>query len=67
MLFLVGLPVFFLECAVGQFDSKGPIVSWNVSPAFRGIGVMMVLYSGFVGIYYNVIIAYSIFYTNFKI
>ena len=62
MLFAVGLPVFFLECAVGQFDSRGPIVSWNVSPAFRGIGVMMVLYSAYVGIYYNVIIAYSVYY-----
>merc|ERR1719210_232109 len=62
MLVILGLPVFFMECAIGQFDSRGPIESWNISPAFRGIGWMMVLYSGFVGIYYNVIIAYSIFY-----
>ena len=62
MLVFVGLPVFYMECAIGQFDSRGPIESWNISPAFRGVGCMMVIYSAFVGIYYNVIIAYSIFY-----
>lgn len=62
MLVFVGLPVFYMECAVGQFDSRGPIESWNISPAFRGVGAMMVIYSAFVGIYYNVIIAYAIYY-----
>lgn len=62
MLVFVGLPVFYMECAIGQFDSRGPIESWNISPAFRGVGCMMVIYSAFVGIYYNVIIAYAIYY-----
>lgn len=62
MLLVVGLPTVFMEGAVGQFDSRGVLESWNISPAFRGIGWMMVFYMGFVGIYYNVIIAYSIYY-----
>lgn len=36
MLALVGLPLFFLEFAFGQFASLGPISIWNVSPLFKG-------------------------------
>lgn len=62
MLFLAGIPIFFLEVCMSQFSSLGPIAVWNISPAFRGVGVMMVVFSSFVGIYYNTIIGYSVFY-----
>lgn len=62
MLLVAGIPIFFMEVSIAQFSSYGPIKLWNICPAFRGIGMMMVTYSAFVALYYNTIIAYSIFY-----
>lgn len=62
MLALAGLPLFFLECSLGQFASLGPVSVWNILPLFQGVGITMVLISIFVTIYYNVIIAYSLYY-----
>ncbi|XP_063793615.1 sodium- and chloride-dependent neutral and basic amino acid transporter B(0+)-like [Pseudophryne corroboree] len=62
MLALAGLPVFFLECSLGQFASLGPIEIWRLVPLFQGLGVTMVLISGLISIYYNVIVAYSLYY-----
>jgi len=33
---MAGLPMFFLEMAVGQFSSLGPISVWKVLPLFKG-------------------------------
>ncbi|XP_077137624.1 sodium- and chloride-dependent neutral and basic amino acid transporter B(0+)-like [Ranitomeya variabilis] len=62
MLALAGLPLLFLECSLGQFASLGPIEIWRIVPLFQGVGFTMVLISTLVSIYYNVIIAYSLFY-----
>ncbi|XP_013363163.1 PREDICTED: sodium- and chloride-dependent neutral and basic amino acid transporter B(0+) isoform X3 [Chinchilla lanigera] len=62
MLIFAGLPLFFLECSLGQFVSQGPVMVWRSVPLLQGIGITMVLISVFVSIYYNVIIAYSIYY-----
>jgi solute carrier family 6 amino acid transporter-like protein 5/7/9/14 len=62
MLFFAGLPLFFMEMTLGQFSSLGPISVWNVVPAARGLGVAMVVISALVCIYYNMIIAYTLYY-----
>ncbi|XP_072173164.1 sodium- and chloride-dependent glycine transporter 1-like [Diadema setosum] len=62
MLCLAGVPLFFLELAFGQYCSSGPIRAWNAVPLMRGVGYGMVVVSAIVGIYYNVIITYSLFY-----
>ncbi|XP_040179608.1 sodium- and chloride-dependent neutral and basic amino acid transporter B(0+)-like isoform X2 [Rana temporaria] len=62
MLALAGLPLLFLECSLGQFASLGPIEIWRIAPLFQGVGYTMVIISTLVSIYYNVIIAYSLFY-----
>lgn len=36
MLFLIGLPLFFLEISLAQYTKFGPIEIWKVVPAFRG-------------------------------
>ena len=36
-LFLIGIPVMFLEFSVGQFMSRGPVKSWVMVPIFKGI------------------------------
>ncbi|KAG8553304.1 hypothetical protein GDO81_003364 [Engystomops pustulosus] len=62
MLAFSGLPLFFLECSLGQFSSLGPIEVWRVVPILQGVGLLMVTITTFVAIYYNVIIAYSLYY-----
>eukprot|EP00063_Salmo_salar_P028016 XP_014002851.1 PREDICTED: sodium-dependent neutral amino acid transporter SLC6A17-like [Salmo salar] len=54
---------FWLELAVGQRIRRGSIGVWNyVYPQLGGIGVSSLMVCGFVGLYYNVIIGWSIFY-----
>ncbi|KAM7401916.1 hypothetical protein PAMP_017193 [Pampus punctatissimus] len=62
MLVLAGIPLFFLESAFGQFCSQGAINIWRAVPILRGVGVAMVMVNLIVSIYYNVIIAYSLYY-----
>ena len=37
MLFVTGIPLFFLESAFGQYASSGVISIWKASPIFQGI------------------------------
>ncbi|KAI5093587.1 sodium- and chloride-dependent neutral and basic amino acid transporter B(0+) [Silurus meridionalis] len=62
MLSVAGLPLFFMESSIGQFCSQGPINMWKAVPMLQGVGITMMLVSTFVAIYYNVVIAYSIYY-----
>nr|XP_002741096.1 PREDICTED: sodium- and chloride-dependent glycine transporter 1-like [Saccoglossus kowalevskii] len=62
MLFLAGIPLFFMELAFGQFASQGPFTIWTICPLFKGVGYAMVTISFLVTIYYNVIIGYAIYY-----
>ena len=36
MLATVGLPLFFMELAFGQFASLGPIAIWRINPLMKG-------------------------------
>ncbi|XP_013404985.1 sodium- and chloride-dependent glycine transporter 1 [Lingula anatina] len=62
MLFMVGMPIFFLELALGQFSSSGPLTCFKLAPLFTGVGYGMVIVSGLVAIYYNMIIGWSLYY-----
>ncbi|GIY31018.1 sodium- and chloride-dependent glycine transporter 1 [Caerostris extrusa] len=64
IIFLVicGIPLFFLEMSLGQFGSLGPIAIWKISPIFKGVGFGMAIVSAVVCIYYNVIIAWALYY-----
>ncbi|MBN3303113.1 S6A17 protein, partial [Amia calva] len=63
LLIIIGIPLFFLELAVGQRIRRGSIGVWNyVCPRLGGIGFSSLIVCGFVGLYYNVIIGWSIFY-----
>ncbi|KAK3100556.1 hypothetical protein FSP39_021741 [Pinctada imbricata] len=61
-LILVGLPIFFMELSFGQFASLGPFTIWRVSPFFKGVGFGSIIISAMTAIYYNVVIAYALFY-----
>lgn len=62
LMLLVGKPMYFMEVAVGQFTSLGPMSIWRCLPIAKGVGVAMVVVSLIVAVYYNVILAYTVFY-----
>ncbi|CAG5136544.1 unnamed protein product, partial [Candidula unifasciata] len=59
---LIGKPMYFMELVMGQFSGKGPTRVWDMNPSAKGIGVSMCIISLIVAIYYNVIMAYTLFY-----
>ncbi|KAJ7375373.1 hypothetical protein OS493_002129 [Desmophyllum pertusum] len=65
LLFLTfgGIPIFFLEQCVGQFTQAEPVHAWNkLCPLLRGIGFASIAVSFLVSVYYNVIMAWSLYY-----
>ncbi|XP_064417741.1 sodium-dependent neutral amino acid transporter B(0)AT2 [Latimeria chalumnae] len=63
LLMVIGIPIFFLELAVGQRIRRGSIGVWNyISPRMGGIGFASCIVCFFVALYYNVIIGWSLFY-----
>ncbi|KAL6476756.1 hypothetical protein MHYP_G00152550 [Metynnis hypsauchen] len=63
LLVVVGVPLFFMELAAGQSIRQGSIGVWkHISPRLAGIGYSSCMVCFFVALYYNVIIAWSLFY-----
>ena len=63
MLFLIGMPLLFLEVALGQYSNSGPTkVFGRLAPAMKGIGFSMLFVSCIIGVYYPVILAWAIHY-----
>lgn len=63
LMLVVGIPLFFLELAAGQSIRQGSIGVWKyISPRLAGIGYSSCVVCFFVALYYNVILAWSIFY-----
>nr|XP_020463768.1 sodium- and chloride-dependent taurine transporter-like isoform X2 [Monopterus albus] len=62
-LFGGGLPVFFLEVALGQYTSEGGITCWaKLCPIFAGIGYASIVIVSLLNIYYIVILAWGLYY-----
>ena len=63
MLFILGIPLFYLELTFGQATRKGTIMAWyTIAPNLVGIGVSSFVINCFVCLYYNVIIAWVFYY-----
>uniref|UniRef100_A0A6A7FYT7 Transporter n=3 Tax=Hirondellea gigas TaxID=1518452 RepID=A0A6A7FYT7_9CRUS len=62
MLLTCGMPLMFFELSLGQFGREGPITVWKICPLFQGIGYAMFMISFFIGCYYNVILAWALYY-----
>ncbi|KAM9837978.1 sodium-dependent neutral amino acid transporter B(0)AT2-like [Aulostomus maculatus] len=63
LMLVVGIPLFFLELAAGQAIRQGSIGVWkSISPRLSGIGYSSCVVCFFVALYYNVILAWSLFY-----
>ncbi|KAF4081794.1 hypothetical protein AMELA_G00165140 [Ameiurus melas] len=58
-----GLPLLYLELAIGQSLRKGSIGVWNsISPYLGGVGVASMMVSFLVGVFYNTILAWVLWY-----
>ncbi|XP_044298920.1 sodium-dependent neutral amino acid transporter B(0)AT1-like isoform X1 [Varanus komodoensis] len=63
LLVLEGIPLLHLEFAIGQRLRKGSVGVWSsIHPTLKGVGIAAMLVSFLVGLYYNTIIAWVMWY-----
>ncbi|KAG2459026.1 INE protein, partial [Polypterus senegalus] len=63
MLVLVGIPLLYMELAIGQYLRLGPVHSLaKVCPLLKGVGMATVAISFIMCTYYNVIITWALYY-----
>ncbi|KAK7506550.1 hypothetical protein BaRGS_00002025 [Batillaria attramentaria] len=61
-LFLLGIPLFALETAFGQYGGYGPTRIWSINPAFKGVGLAMLVITLVISPYYGVVISWGVYY-----
>ncbi|XP_024659741.2 sodium- and chloride-dependent GABA transporter 2 [Maylandia zebra] len=62
-IFTCGIPLFFLETALGQYTSQGGITCWRrICPLFQGMGYASHLIIAFSATSYIIILAWAFFY-----
>uniref|UniRef100_A0A914E889 Transporter n=1 Tax=Acrobeloides nanus TaxID=290746 RepID=A0A914E889_9BILA len=63
MMVLEGMPLFLIEMGIGQRLRTGPVGVWNaIHPYLGGVGVSSAIISFLIGLYYNVIITWCLYY-----
>ncbi|MBN3304276.1 INE protein, partial [Amia calva] len=63
MLFLCGVPLLFMEFAVGQYTRLGPVLALaKMCPLLKGVGLSTVVISFVLCTYYNVLMAWALYY-----
>uniref|UniRef100_A0A4W3J0D1 Transporter n=1 Tax=Callorhinchus milii TaxID=7868 RepID=A0A4W3J0D1_CALMI len=62
-----GIPLFYMELAIGQYHRNGAISIWRkICPIFKGIGYAICIISLFVAFYYNTIMSWAVYYLYFS-
>ncbi|XP_038054203.1 sodium- and chloride-dependent creatine transporter 1-like isoform X2 [Patiria miniata] len=61
-LLVSGIPMFLLEVSLGQFMSRGCIMSWQICPLFQGVGYATTIVATLCNQYYIVILAWALYY-----
>ncbi|XP_030004068.1 sodium-dependent neutral amino acid transporter B(0)AT1-like [Sphaeramia orbicularis] len=63
LLIFEGIPLLYLEFAIGQRLRKGSVAVWTaINPYLAGVGIASMCVSFLVGMYYNTIIAWVMWY-----
>ncbi|XP_043224465.1 sodium- and chloride-dependent GABA transporter ine-like [Amphibalanus amphitrite] len=63
MMFVCSIPLLLMELAVGQFTQRGPVGAMaRLCPLFKGAGLATVVISFLFCSYYNVVIAWALYY-----
>ncbi|CAG9113477.1 unnamed protein product [Plutella xylostella] len=62
VLLVIGKPMYYLECALGQFSSRNSVRIWALAPAMKGTGYAQAIGSSYMLSYYVAIIALCLFY-----
>ncbi|KAM6463163.1 sodium-dependent serotonin transporter [Liasis olivaceus] len=58
-----GIPLFYMELALGQYHRNGCISVWRkICPIFKGIGYAICIIAFYVASYYNTIMAWALYY-----
>ncbi|XP_075241420.1 sodium-dependent serotonin transporter-like isoform X1 [Convolutriloba macropyga] len=58
-----GLPLFFMELALGQYYRTGCITLWNkLCPAMKGVGFAIIFINMYMSFFYNTVIATAFYY-----
>nr|CAH7729794.1 unnamed protein product [Callosobruchus chinensis] len=65
MLFLCGIPLFFMESSLGQFSSTGCITVFKICPLFKGAGYAIIIVNMIASTYFNIIDTYPIMFLTY--
>ncbi|XP_058531948.1 sodium-dependent serotonin transporter isoform X2 [Ochotona princeps] len=58
-----GIPLFYMELALGQYHQNGCISIWRkICPIFKGIGFAICIIAFYIASYYNTIMAWALYY-----
>ncbi|KAK1157516.1 sodium-dependent serotonin transporter-like isoform X2 [Acipenser oxyrinchus oxyrinchus] len=58
-----GVPLFYMELALGQYHRSGCISIWkHICPIFKGIGFAICIIALYIAFYYNTIMAWAMYY-----
>ncbi|XP_022130796.2 sodium-dependent nutrient amino acid transporter 1 [Pieris rapae] len=64
VLLLIGKPMYYLECVLGQFSSRNSVKVWSLAPAMKGTGYAQALGSSCILSYYVLIIGLCLYYLS---
>ncbi|XP_066211255.1 sodium-dependent serotonin transporter-like isoform X2 [Saccopteryx leptura] len=63
MVIFGGIPLFYMELALGQYHRNGCISIWRkICPIFKGIGYTTCIIAFYTASYYNTIMAWALYY-----